>query len=71
VAEVAAEYQMQMLLYALAVEQLLEARPAELVLAFLRPGLEHRFAWDDAARARVVELVNQGLAACVEPERGA
>ena len=57
---------MQMLLYALAVEQIFQSAPGELLLVFLRPGVEHRFAWDDAARQRVVELVNQGLAACVE-----
>ncbi len=66
VEEVAAEYEMQMLLYGLAVEQIFEAAPAELVLAFLRPGAEHRVVWDDGARGRVVELVNQGLAACVD-----
>jgi ATP-dependent exoDNAse (exonuclease V) beta subunit len=66
VEEVAAEYEMQMLLYALAVEQIFESAPAELLLLFLRPGVEYRFAWDAAARERVVELVNQALAACVE-----
>jgi len=30
-------------------------------LCFLRPELEHRFAWDDAARRRAVELVNAAL----------
>jgi len=64
---VAAEYEMQMLLYALAVQRILGLPPADLVLCFLRPGLEHHFAWDDAARRRVAELVNQGLRACVEP----
>jgi len=63
---VAQEYEMQMLLYALAVERTLGSSPADLVLSFLRPGREHHFAWDDAARRRVVELVSQSLAACVE-----
>jgi ATP-dependent helicase/nuclease subunit A len=58
---VAAEYEMQMLLYALAVEQILGAPPAELVLHFLRPGLEYGFGWDATARDRVVGLVNQAL----------
>jgi len=58
---VAAEYEMQMLVYALAVEQILKRSPAEVALCFLRPGLEHRFAWDDAARRRAVELVSAAL----------
>jgi ATP-dependent helicase/nuclease subunit A len=63
----AGEYEMQMLLYGLAVERILGAPPADLVLYFLRPGLEHHFAWDGAARVRVEELVNRSLAGCVEP----
>ena len=50
-----------MLVYALAAETILGSPPAELVLCFLRPGLEHRFAWDAAARQRVVELVDRAL----------
>jgi hypothetical protein len=50
-----------MLLYALAVEQTLHEPPAELALCFLRPGVEHRFAWDAAARRRVVALVEAAL----------
>jgi ATP-dependent helicase/nuclease subunit A len=57
----AEEYEMQMLVYALAAEQILKRPPVEVALCFLRPGLEHRFLWDDAARRRVVELVNQAL----------
>jgi hypothetical protein len=52
---------MQMLVYALAVERILKCPPAELVLCFLAPGVEHRFPWDDAARRRVLELVDQAL----------
>ena len=58
---VAADYEMQMLVYALAVERILKRPPAEVALCFLRPGLEHRFPWDDAARRRAVELVNAAL----------
>ena len=61
-AGVAAGYEMQMLLYALATEQILGRPPVELVLCFLRPGLEHRFAWDDAARQRVRALVDGAIA---------
>ena len=35
--------------------------PASWRFCFLRPGLEYRFAWDAAARQRVVELVEQAL----------
>ncbi len=69
IAAVAAEYELQMLLYALAVEQILEASPVDLVLHFLRSGQERHFAWDASARERVVELVNQCLAACVDSQR--
>ena len=61
--EVAAGYEMQMLLYGLAVERITGQAPSALVLHFLRPGLEHQFAWDDASRKRVVELVEQSIAA--------
>jgi hypothetical protein len=52
---------MQMFVYALAAETILKSPPTELVLCFLRPGLEHRFPWDAAARQRVVELVDGAL----------
>ena len=60
-ASVAAGYEMQMLLYALAAENILGSPPAELALCFLRPGIEHRFSWDSDARRRVIELVNGKL----------
>ncbi len=67
VAHAAAAYEMQMLLYGLAVEQILHVPPASLVLHFLRPGVEHRFEWNDASRQRAIELVNRGLAAVRTP----
>jgi len=60
-ASVAAGYEMQMLLYALAAEKILGSPPAELTLCFLRPGLEHHFSWDADARRRVIELVDGKL----------
>lgn len=57
----AADYELQMLVYGLAVEQILRCPPAELVLCFLRPGVEHRFVWDAAARRRVEELVDRAM----------
>jgi ATP-dependent helicase/nuclease subunit A len=63
----ASEYEMQMLLYALAVERILGSGPSDLVLYFLRPAREHHFRWDAAARRRVEKLVNQALDAFVNP----
>jgi ATP-dependent helicase/nuclease subunit A len=60
---VAAGYEMQMLLYALAAEQILGVGPASMVLCFLRPGLEYVFSWNTKARRRAVELVDQAIAA--------
>ncbi len=54
-------YEMQMLLYALAVERILQRPPAEIVLHFLRQNQEHCFAWDSAARQRVTDLVNDAI----------
>jgi len=57
----AAGYEMQMLVYALAVERTLGVPPVELALCFLRTGDEHRFAWDAAARARTIEMVSRAI----------
>jgi len=60
----AAAYEMQMGLYALAVEaSLAGAQPASLVLHFLRPDAEHLFPWTPAARERTIALVDRALAA--------
>jgi len=58
---VAEAYEMQMLVYALAVERILGQPPKELVLHFLRPGAEHFFAWDAAARKRAVAMVDEAI----------
>jgi ATP-dependent exoDNAse (exonuclease V) beta subunit len=65
VAPLAAAYEMQMLVYGLATEQILGMPPASLTLHFLRTGAEHAFAWDAAARERAVRLVEMGIAASV------
>jgi len=61
VGEAAKAYEMQLYVYAMAAEQILGVAPAELVLHFLKPGAEHKFAWNDRARRRAVELVNNGI----------
>jgi ATP-dependent helicase/nuclease subunit A len=63
VASAAAHYEIQLLLYGLAVEQLFGCPPDELVLCFLHPGVEHRVAWSESARQRVVLEVNRSIAA--------
>ncbi len=60
-AAVAAPYEMQLLIYALAAERILGSRPVELVLHFLRRGLEYGFDWNDGARRRVVEFVETAI----------
>ncbi len=58
---VAADYEMQMLVYALAVEKILGTGPVELVLHFLREGLEYKFPWNTAARDRVIQMIDQAM----------
>jgi len=61
IASLASRYEMQMLVYALAVERLLGSPPVELVLCFLRPGREHHFAWNDDSRNHIVDLVDSAM----------
>ena len=61
VPHVAAQYEMQMLLYAMALETALGAPPVEVALHFLRPGVEHPLAWNDRARIRCVQLVDDAM----------
>src|SRR6185295_5674311 len=63
VPKAAQQYEMQMVVYALAAERALGQPPVELVLNFLRPGVEHTFPWNDAARRRGIALVNDAIAA--------
>jgi ATP-dependent helicase/nuclease subunit A len=56
-----ARYEMQMLVYALALERALGEPPVELVLHFLRPGVEHKFPWNDDMRRRCIELVEAAM----------
>lgn len=66
IAAQAASYEMQLLLYGLAAERILAVPPASLTLHFLRGGVEHQFAWDEAARNRVVELIDAALDAAAQ-----
>ena len=66
-AAAAADYEMQMLVYGMAVERILGRPPEELTLCFLRPGLEYRFAWDAASRAAGDGVGRRGHRAVVRP----
>ena len=57
----AAYYQMQLFVYALAVEQILGEPPDGTVLCFLRPGLEYHFEWNEKARRRAIEMVDRAI----------
>jgi ATP-dependent exoDNAse (exonuclease V) beta subunit len=61
VARLSQQYEMQMYVYALAAERALGEPPTELTLYFLRPGVEHVFHWNDAARRTTKELVQRAI----------
>jgi ATP-dependent helicase/nuclease subunit A len=65
-AAAAAQYEMQMGVYALATEQILGGAPAEIVVHFLRPSIEHAFTWNAERRRSTIELVNSAIAACLQ-----
>jgi ATP-dependent helicase/nuclease subunit A len=58
---IAAQYELQMLVYALAVETLLKNPPQEIILHFLRTGEEHRFPWNEKSKHRVIKMVDDSL----------
>lgn len=60
---VAANYELQMLVYALAIEKIFGQPPGELTLHFLRTGRDYPFTWNKESRQRVVQLVDQSLSA--------
>lgn len=65
----ARQYEMQLYVYAMAAERALGVAPVELVLHFLRPGVEHTFAWNEVARRQVGEMVNNAIERMVADER--
>ena len=64
-AEAAAGYEMQMYVYALAVERILGEAAGGVDALLLRPGLEHHFVWDAAARRRTAATVDEGIRAII------
>jgi ATP-dependent exoDNAse (exonuclease V) beta subunit len=59
---VAMQYEPQMMLYALAVEEILGQSPKRLTLHFLHPGVEHNFTWNAAARKNTIAQITAALA---------
>ena len=57
----AQRYEMQILLYAMALERALGEPPVELALHFLRPSTEHIFKWNDSERKRCIQLVDDAM----------
>jgi ATP-dependent helicase/nuclease subunit A len=62
VAEEAARYELQLQVYAIAIERALGKSPKELVLHFLRPGLEYTIFWNDAARKNAIGQLTEAIA---------
>jgi ATP-dependent exoDNAse (exonuclease V) beta subunit len=60
-AAAASQYEMQMLVYALAVERILGQAPASIVLHFLRTGLEHEFKLTAKSKPRLIDTVNRSI----------
>jgi hypothetical protein len=56
------KYELQLYVYAMAAEQALGKSPKELVLELLRPGIEHKIAWNDIARQQAITVVNEAIA---------
>lgn len=55
-------YDLQMAVYAHAVEAAVGVRPASLTLAFLAPGVSHLIPWNDERHAATIPLINEALA---------
>ncbi|HEY1601906.1 MAG TPA: UvrD-helicase domain-containing protein [Pirellulales bacterium] len=67
VPQAAQAYELQMSLYALAVEEVLGRSPASLVLHFLQPGVEHVCVWNHETREWTITMIDNALAAYGTP----
>jgi ATP-dependent helicase/nuclease subunit A len=65
---VAQQYELQLHVYAIAIERTLGQSPAELVLHFLRPSAEHVVPWNDAARKKAIVKMNESIANACNPD---
>jgi ATP-dependent helicase/nuclease subunit A len=68
VPRVAARYELQLYVYALACYQGLGSWPAEVVLHFLQPGVEHRFEWSESGRQAAAAQVTAAMQAVLETD---
>lgn len=57
----AAPYEMQMLVYALAAEKIFKTPPIDLALHFIHSSLEYTFPWNEQAKNRIIDMINQNL----------
>jgi hypothetical protein len=62
VAAVANHYELQLLVYTLAIEQALGTPLKEATLVLLDGGCEHRFNWDEAARLKSLRRIDAAMA---------
>ena len=58
---IASRYEMQLYVYALAAERALGKPPIELVLQLLRPGIEHIIPWNETARTRAIQMIDNAI----------
>jgi len=66
IVDAASRYRLQLHMYAWAAEEVLGQRPASVALHFLRPGIEHAFDWNEAARRSTIDELELALAAVQE-----
>ncbi len=59
----AKKYELQLAVYALAMEAATGEPPAGMTLHFLRPGVEFEFAWNPAAKAAALGVIESAIAA--------
>lgn len=59
---IAQQYELQLHVYAIAIERTLGQSPTELVLHFLRPSVEHTIPWNDAARTQAIQTLTEAIA---------
>jgi hypothetical protein len=60
-ANAAQQYELQLHVYAIAIEGTLGQSPTELVLHFLRPSVEHIIPWNNAARTEAIKIVTEAI----------
>jgi ATP-dependent helicase/nuclease subunit A len=71
VSQAARQYEMQMLVYALAAERALGHRPIEQTVCFLRPGVEHAYSWNAADIKTMISRLDQAIATLLTGEQPA